>query len=74
MNVLEAARRESMLSHVELWVRFFGLGGTASAAELDAYLSGEVEPTKAEYNTVVHALNEFYSDQGMNHPVPYMNG
>jgi hypothetical protein len=73
VSELESARRATTLSRVDLWVRFFGLGGTASAAEFDRYLSGALQPTKTEHNIAVQALNEYHLEHGENHPVPYLD-
>lgn len=68
---LDDARRSVGLSHADLWLRFFGLGGMSSAFEVDAYLNGALEPTDHEYDVLVHALNERCSELGGDHPVPY---
>ena len=69
--VLELARRRAELSHAELWLRFFELGGMSTSLEVEAYLYGALEPTAHEYDVLVHALNERFVELGGNHPVPY---
>jgi hypothetical protein len=71
-DVLDRARRSAGLSHGELWLRYFELGGMSSALELQAFLYGALKPTPHDHDVVAHALNERFVELGGNHPVPYM--
>ncbi len=71
-DVLDRARRSSGLSHGELWLRYFELGGMSTAFELEAFLYGVLEPTVHDHDLVAHALNERFVELGGNHPVPYL--
>ena len=68
---LDRARRGARLSHAELWLRFFELGGMSNALEVEAYLYGALEPSSHEHDVLAHALNERFSELGGDHPVPY---
>ncbi len=68
---LDPARREAGLSHGDLWMRYFELGGMSTALELEAFLCGALRPTESDYNVVAHALNERFVELGGNHPVAY---
>ena len=68
---LDQARRDAGLSTSELWLRYFGLGGTSTPIELEAYLHGALEPTAHEHDLLVHAINERHVELGGDHPVPY---
>ena len=46
--MLDRARRDAMLSIGALWVRYFELGGMGTALELEAYLSGALQPSPRE--------------------------
>ena len=70
-DALDRARRQADLSHSELWWRCFELGGMSSAAELEAYLCGALEPTPHERDVVVAALYERFAELGGDCPVPY---
>ncbi|HUR78613.1 MAG TPA: hypothetical protein VMZ22_11735 [Acidimicrobiales bacterium] len=70
-DALDQARRAASLSHFELWLRFFELGGMSTALEVEAYLYGALEPTNHERDVLVHALNERFSELGGDHPIPY---
>ena len=60
-----------MLTHDQLWISYFGLGGTAQPGRLVAYLEGSAQLTRDQHNVVVHALNEEFAELGQGYPVPY---
>lgn len=70
-NTLDAFRREARLSHSELWMRYFELGGMSSTFQLDAYLHDALRPSRHEHDVIAQALNERFLELGGNHPVPY---
>ena len=68
---LDQARREVDLSHGELWLRYFELGGMSTSVELEAYLYGALQPSNHEHDMIAHALNERFTELGGDHPIPY---
>jgi hypothetical protein len=70
-DALDRSRRDSGLTHAELWMRYFELGGMRTALEVEAFLYGALEPTSHDHDLLAHALNEHFVEQGGNHPVPY---
>jgi hypothetical protein len=72
IDVLDAYRREAGLSHGELWLRYFELGGMSTGFELETFLYGLVLPESRDHDMIAHALNERFSELGKNHPVPYI--
>jgi len=70
-NELDQARRDIGLSHGELWLRYFELGGMSSALQVEAFLYGALRPSDHDHDVVVHAINERHVELGGNHPVPY---
>ncbi len=68
---LEQARINAGLTHGELFLRYFELGGMSSALQVEAYLYEALEPTSHDHDIVAHALNEKFVEMGDNHPVPY---
>jgi hypothetical protein len=68
---LDLARRDADLSQLELWLRYFGLGGMTPALEFEAILMGMLDATDHDRDVIAHALNERFSELGRNHPVPY---
>ena len=71
-DVLDRARIEARLSHEELWLRYFELGGMSTDVQLEAFLYGALEPSMHDHDVVAHALNERFVELGGNHPVPYL--
>lgn len=69
---LEIARQHADLGVEALWLAYYGLGGTGDVDLLRAWLSGRVAPGGIQHDVVAHALNEFFAERGLNHPVPYL--
>jgi hypothetical protein len=44
-DVLDSYRQEAGLSHSELWLRYFEMGGMSTGFELEDYLSGALVPS-----------------------------
>jgi hypothetical protein len=72
LDALDLFRRQAALSHGELWLRYFGLGGMSTGFQLEAFLYGALEPTEHDHDIIAHALNERFVELGGNHPVPYV--
>jgi hypothetical protein len=72
IDALDHFRRDAALSHGELWLRYFELGGMSTGLQLEAYLYGALEPTGHDHDVIAHALNERFVEMGGNHPVPYV--
>jgi hypothetical protein len=68
---LEVARVELGLSLQELWMACFALGGRFDSRALGAYLEGRAGATDSDHDVIVHALNETFTDRGLDHPMPY---
>lgn len=59
------------LSFDELWLRQVALGGTAGSLEVEAYVLGLLDIDPYQHNLIAHALNEYFFEQGEDHPVGY---
>ena len=70
-DVLDRARQDARLTHGELWLRYFQLGGMSTALQVEAFCYGALQPSKHDHDVVAHALNERFVELGGNHPVPY---
>ena len=70
-DMLDRYRRNARLSHGDLWLRYFELGGMDDALALEAILCGALEPNAHDREVIAHALNERFVELGGNHPVPY---
>ncbi|HEV3264518.1 MAG TPA: hypothetical protein VG014_03280 [Acidimicrobiales bacterium] len=71
-DVLDVYRQDANLTHGELWLRYFELGGMSTHLQLEAFLYGALRPSAHDHDVIAHALNERFSEMGGNHPVPYV--
>jgi hypothetical protein len=71
VDSLDVYRQDAGLSHAELWLRYFELGGMSTGSELEAYLYGVRAPSTHDHDVIAHALNERFAELGGNHPVGY---
>lgn len=51
------------LELVEVWVRYFSLGGNAEQLELDAFLHHALVLSSVERDVLAHAVNELIDDR-----------
>ena len=58
------------LSHGELWMRYFELGGMSTAVELEAYLFGALIASDHDSDVIDHALYERFVELGRDIPLP----
>ena len=71
-DVLDRYRRDAELSHGELWLRYFELGGMSTGPQLEAFLYGALRPSAHDHDVIAHTLNERFTELGGDHPVPYV--
>ena len=71
LDELDLFRIDAALSHGELWLRYFELGGMSTALELEAIVYGAFEPSAHDHDVIAHALNERFIERGGDHSVPY---
>lgn len=70
-DAFDQGRRDAGLSHAELFLRYFELGGMATAFQLEAFVYGALRPSAHDHDVIAHALNERFVELGGNHPVAY---
>ena len=70
-EALDQARQAAGLSHGDLYLRYFELGGMSSALEVEAFCYGALQPDAHNHDVIAHALNERFVELCGNHPVPY---
>jgi hypothetical protein len=70
---LDRARRDARLTHGELWLRYFEMGGMGTGLEFEAYLLGALALSPHEHDVLAHALNERFAELGEDHAVPYVD-
>lgn len=72
-RALAEAKARTMLTYDELWLRCFGLGGSATVQELRSYLGGGGALSREDVNVMAQAFNEHFLDLGMGMPVRYLD-
>lgn len=70
---LELGRGHAGLSMQDLWLRYYSIGGDADEQQLAAILEGvaPLDLSSHEYDVIAHAINERFTEQGRDHPIPY---
>jgi hypothetical protein len=63
-------RLRADLSHSELWLRYFELGGMSTAIELEAFLFGALVASDHDNDVIDHALYERFVELGSDVPLP----
>jgi GAF domain len=71
LDVLDTYRQAAGLSHGDLWLRYFELGGMNTGIEVEAILHGALAPSYHDHEVIALALNERFAELGRGHPVPY---
>ncbi len=59
------------MDYYQLWLRYVGVSGSAGPLELEAYVLGLLSPDAYQHDLIAQAINEWFIDQGQNHPVRY---
>jgi hypothetical protein len=73
-DVLNMYCQEAGLSHGELWLRYFELGGMSAGFELEAILDGSLAPSDYDNDIIASAINERLVELGGRPSVPYRLG
>jgi len=73
---LRVAMAQADLTIPELWLRYFALGGTATAGDVEAHLNGERDDAfdgdgDLQHDTLVQALNERFMELDTGDALPY---
>jgi hypothetical protein len=63
-------RLRARLSHSELWLRYFELGGMSTAIELEAFLFGALVASDHDNDVIDHALYERFVELDSDVPLP----
>ena len=70
-SALGAAWSRADVTLEQLWVRYFGLGGTGDLTDVDAYVHGLGDLSDVERDVLAHAVNERLVELFTQHRVPY---
>jgi hypothetical protein len=71
IDELDSFRQEAGLSHDELWLRYFELGGMSTGFELEAFVYGVLLPSDHDHDVIAHAINERFAELGGAYEVAY---
>jgi hypothetical protein len=72
-NRFDEFRLAAGLTHGELWLRYFELGGMSTAIELEAIVYGALVPSAHDYEVIALALNERFVEINSDQVVPYLD-
>ncbi len=70
-SALQAAFEFSGLTVEQVWMRYFGLGGSADLMDVDAHLAGVVPLPPAQADMLAHAVNERLDELVAERRIPY---
>jgi hypothetical protein len=72
LDVLGMYCQEAGLSHGELWLRYFELGGMSAGFELEGILCGVLAPSAYDHDIIALAINERLVELGVQPAIPYL--
>jgi hypothetical protein len=61
----------SGLTFGELWLRQIAVGGVADELAVEAYLLGLLKPDAYMHDVLAQAINEYFLEHDLDHPVSY---
>ena len=68
---LEEGMNRSGMTWDNLWLRQLSVGGAIGELEVEAYVLGVLEPDAYQHDLIAQAINEYFLDNGGDHPVGY---
>ena len=70
LAVIDQARQRLGMSIHDLWLNYFAVGGNGSLDDVQTWLAEGDVPGR-EHNLMAQALNDVYTDRGLDHPIAY---
>ena len=64
-------RRRLGITVLELWIGYFSVGGNGSVADVRGWLSGAGALPAQDHDMLAQALNDRFTEVGLDHPVGY---
>ena len=68
---MEAARQVLGWTVFHAWMGYFAVGGNASLGDVERWISTTAAVPLREHNLLAQALNDGFTDRGLDHPVRY---
>ena len=59
------------ISMLTLWLGYISVGGNGSLTNVRNWLSGDGAPPGLDHDMLAQALNDRFTEAGLNHPVAY---
>jgi hypothetical protein len=70
-HALSAGLAHTDWTTADLWVAAAGVGGNISRGDVLDIIGGVRVPTQLEHDVLAATLNDFFTEHGQDHPVPY---
>ena len=58
------------MSAHDVWLKYFAVGGNGSLDDVERWLDSGDSPGR-EHNLLAQALNDVFTERGLDHPVAY---
>jgi hypothetical protein len=55
----------------DLWVAVLGIGGELGRRDVEGITTGARSATRAEHDVMAAALNDYFTDRDLDHPIPF---
>ena len=68
---IEDGRQRLGMTPLGLWIGYFAVGGNGTLGDITSWLSGSTRLSVRDYDLLAQAMNDAFTVQGLNHPVPY---
>lgn len=70
---LDSARQQLTMTATDVWLGYFAMGGDATLVEVRLWLAGDLLVPPRERNLLAQALNDVFSERGLDHPIGYLD-
>lgn len=62
------------MSILAVWIGYFSVGGNGSLSDVDNWITGVNAPSLQDHDLLAQALNDRFTEAGLDHPVAYSRG
>lgn len=68
---LADGRQRLRMSILAVWIGYFSVGGNGSLSDVDNWIRGVHAPSLQDHDLLAQALNDRFTEAGLDHPVAY---
>ena len=68
---LADGRHRLRMSILAVWIGYFAVGGNGSLSDVDNWITGVNAPSLQDHDLLAQALNDRFTEVGLDHPVAY---